>query len=283
MAPITFSQEDTQGVHHPHCDVLVVRVVVARNRLKRMLVNNGSSVNILFGSTFDKMQFEYGLIPMTDPLFGFTGDNIIPQGRITLLVEMGSAPLVAQHFMEFLVVDHRELDLDVEMHDAPEIGHTSEQEEDVDMEEAFEEGHPLEELDPQITGSEQNTTPMEELETFSANPENSSQHEDMVGIDPRISCHRLNINASYAPCQQKRRALNPEGYEVLKEEVNKLSRSGFIREAIYPKWISNSVLVRKPSEKWKDTTRYPCFDLMRRPRHSSQTEDYTATKSCPSD
>ena len=95
MAPITFSQEDAEGVHHPHCDALVVRAVVARNGLKRMLVDNGSSVNILFGSTFDKMQIEHGLIPMTDPLFGFTGDSIIPRGRITLPVEMGSAPLVA--------------------------------------------------------------------------------------------------------------------------------------------------------------------------------------------
>ncbi|XP_022859618.1 uncharacterized protein LOC111380322 [Olea europaea var. sylvestris] len=55
MAPITFSQEDAEGVHHPHCDALVVKVVVARKGLKRMLVDNGSSVNILFGSTLDKM------------------------------------------------------------------------------------------------------------------------------------------------------------------------------------------------------------------------------------
>ncbi|XP_022883391.1 uncharacterized protein LOC111400197 [Olea europaea var. sylvestris] len=63
MAPITFSQEDSQGVYHPHCDVLVVRAIVARNGLKRMLVDNGSLVNILFGSTFDKMQIEHGLVP----------------------------------------------------------------------------------------------------------------------------------------------------------------------------------------------------------------------------
>ncbi|XP_022897539.1 uncharacterized protein LOC111411217 [Olea europaea var. sylvestris] len=95
-------------------------------------------------------------------------------------------------------------------------------EEDVDMEEAPEKGHPLDELDPRITVSEPNATPMEELETSSVNPEDSSQHKDMGGIDLRISCHRLNINALCAPH----------------------------REAIYPKWISNPVLVRKPSGKW---------------------------------
>ncbi|XP_022897827.1 uncharacterized protein LOC111411539 [Olea europaea var. sylvestris] len=77
------------------------------------------------------------------------------------------------------------------------------------------------------------------------------KHEDMLGIDPRISCHHLNINFSCAPHRQKRRALNSELYEALKEEINKLIRSGFIRESIYPKWISNPVLVKKSSGKWK--------------------------------
>ncbi|XP_022859516.1 uncharacterized protein LOC111380239 [Olea europaea var. sylvestris] len=122
---------------------------------------------------------------------------------------------------------------------------------------------------------------MEELETFPVNPEDSNQvlriekslspeekiemirflkenldvfawkHKDIVGIDSRISCHHLNINPSYAPHRQKRRALNPDRYEALKDEVSKLIRSGFIREAIYPRWISNPVLVKKSSGKWR--------------------------------
>ncbi|XP_022852947.1 uncharacterized protein LOC111374507 [Olea europaea var. sylvestris] len=111
------------------------------------------------------------------------------------------------------------------------------------------------------------------LETLSTNPEDPSQvlrignglsteakegmisflkknldvftwkYEDMVGIDPRISCHHLNMNSSCTPHRQKRRALNPEKYKALKDEVGKLSRTGFIREAIYPKWISNPILI----------------------------------------
>ncbi|XP_022874223.1 uncharacterized protein LOC111393053 [Olea europaea var. sylvestris] len=107
MAPITFSQEDAQGVHHPHCDALVIRVVMARNGLKRMLIDNYSSMNILFGSTFDKIQIEHGLTTMTGPLFGFISNSIIPRGRITLPVEMGSASPITHHFVEFLVVDYR--------------------------------------------------------------------------------------------------------------------------------------------------------------------------------
>lgn len=122
-----------------------------------------------------------------------------------------------------------EVDTDIEMLDTPEQGHTSEQEKDVDMIEAPEEGHPFNELDPRIIESEINTTLMEELETFPTNFQDPTQvlgigkaltpemkeelmnflkrnfdvfawkHEDMVGIDPWVSFHHLNINPTYAP------------------------------------------------------------------------------------
>ncbi|XP_022856262.1 uncharacterized protein LOC111377400 [Olea europaea var. sylvestris] len=72
-----------------------------------MLLDNGSSVNILFGSTFDKMILDHKLTPTTTPLYGFTGDSITPRGKITLAVEMGESPQTAMNFMEFLIVDSR--------------------------------------------------------------------------------------------------------------------------------------------------------------------------------
>lgn len=75
------------------------------------------------------------------------------------------------------------------------------------------------------------------------------RHEDMVGIDPKVSCHHLNINPTYTLHRQKRRTLNQVMYKALKKEVKNLSRNGFTRETIYPKWISNLILVKKPSGK----------------------------------
>ncbi|KAL2454877.1 Uncharacterized protein Adt_47624 [Abeliophyllum distichum] len=46
--PISFIEEDMRGVHYPHCDALVVRAIVARNGLGKMLVDNESSVNVIF-------------------------------------------------------------------------------------------------------------------------------------------------------------------------------------------------------------------------------------------
>ncbi|XP_022883683.1 uncharacterized protein LOC111400502 [Olea europaea var. sylvestris] len=104
---IVFTQEDSDGVHYPNCDALVVRAIVARNGFKQMLVDNSSSVNILIGSTFDKMILDHELTRTTTPLYGFIGDSITPRGKITLVVEMGESPQTTMNFMKFLIVDSR--------------------------------------------------------------------------------------------------------------------------------------------------------------------------------
>ena len=52
---ITFLDSDLEGCQHPHNDPLVIRVVVANKTIHRVLVDNGSSANIIFASAFDKM------------------------------------------------------------------------------------------------------------------------------------------------------------------------------------------------------------------------------------
>jgi len=45
--------------------------------------------------------------------------------------------------------------------------------------------------------------------------------------------------------------MNAERYNALREEVDKLIKNNFIREVLYPEWVSNPVLVRKPNGKWR--------------------------------
>ena len=52
---ITFSDSDLEGCQHPHDDPLVIRVVVANKMVHRVLVDNGSSADIIFTLAFDKM------------------------------------------------------------------------------------------------------------------------------------------------------------------------------------------------------------------------------------
>ena len=52
---ITFSDSDAHHIHHPHCDALFISVMVANNNVHRILVDNGSSVDILYYQAFQKM------------------------------------------------------------------------------------------------------------------------------------------------------------------------------------------------------------------------------------
>ena len=49
---IGFSEEDAKHLHHPHDDALVVNVRVEDYNVHRMLVDNGSSTDILYYPTF---------------------------------------------------------------------------------------------------------------------------------------------------------------------------------------------------------------------------------------
>lgn len=77
------------------------------------------------------------------------------------------------------------------------------------------------------------------------------KHEDMVGIDPRVSWHHLKIDPTPNPHRQKRTTLNLERYEALKDKVKKLIDNCFIQELTYPNWVSNLVLIKKHNEKWR--------------------------------
>ncbi|KAL5554003.1 hypothetical protein UlMin_041404 [Ulmus minor] len=76
-------------------------------------------------------------------------------------------------------------------------------------------------------------------------------HEDMPGIDPKVIVHRLNIDPSFRPVKQKRRTFNAERYMAINTEVDKLLKADFIREANYPEWIANVVLVKKANGNWR--------------------------------
>ena len=69
---ITFSDSDLEGCQHPHDDPLVIRAIVANKTIYRVLVDNGSSADIIFASAFDKMGIGMErLEPVSTHLRGF--------------------------------------------------------------------------------------------------------------------------------------------------------------------------------------------------------------------
>ncbi|XP_074328326.1 uncharacterized protein LOC141666231 [Apium graveolens] len=76
-------------------------------------------------------------------------------------------------------------------------------------------------------------------------------HSDMVGIDPGVMCHHLNIFHNCTGIRQKRRPVSGEREIALKEEVDRLLEVGLFKESFYPEWLTNPVLVKKPNGKWR--------------------------------
>ena len=103
---ITFSDSDLEGCQHPHDDPLVMRALVANKTIHRVLVDNGSSADIIFGSTFDKMGIgKEKLEPVSTHLRGFSGEKVLPLGSIQLVLTLGDPPCQATTTVKFLVVD----------------------------------------------------------------------------------------------------------------------------------------------------------------------------------
>ena len=103
---ITFSDSDLEGCQHPHVDPLVVRAIVANKIVHRVLVDNGSSVDIIFTSAFDKMGIgREKLEPVNTHMRGFSGEKVLPLGSIQLVLTLGEPPCQATTTARFLVVD----------------------------------------------------------------------------------------------------------------------------------------------------------------------------------
>ena len=60
---------------------------------RRILVDNGSSMNIIYLSTFQQLKLDPGrLRPFESPIVSFSGDRVYPKGIVTLTVTVGSYP-----------------------------------------------------------------------------------------------------------------------------------------------------------------------------------------------
>ena len=85
---------------------MVITGRVANSNVHRMLVDNGSTVDIIYLDAYKRMGLsESKLSPMTSPLYGFTGDHVISKGTIKLTVKMGDHLRVSIVMTKFLVVD----------------------------------------------------------------------------------------------------------------------------------------------------------------------------------
>ena len=73
----------------------------------------------------------------------------------------------------------------------------------------------------------------------------------MVGIDPKLIVHQLQVDPDHQPVKQKRRKFTPERNKIINEEIQKLIDIGSMKEVKYPNWLTNVVVVKKKNGKWR--------------------------------
>ncbi|XP_075650257.1 uncharacterized protein LOC142620842 [Castanea sativa] len=102
---IGFLEEDARLLHHPHNDALVVSIRARDYNMHRVLVDNGSSANILYYPAFQQMGISRKrLVPTNAPLVGFGGTRVYPLGVITISVTVGDYPQWITKDVVFIVV-----------------------------------------------------------------------------------------------------------------------------------------------------------------------------------
>ncbi|XP_050241916.1 uncharacterized protein LOC126690832 [Quercus robur] len=99
---IGFTEEDKEGTIQPHDDALVVTLRIGGYDVRRVLVDQGSAVEVMYPDLYKWLNLKQeDLSPYNTPLLSFEGKIVIPKGMIRLPVQT-DIEIVE---VDFIVVD----------------------------------------------------------------------------------------------------------------------------------------------------------------------------------
>jgi len=102
---ITFSDEDLLETHVFENDPVVVSAVIANYDVRRILIDNGSSTEVLLYDAFVRMNLSRSMLQESPALLtGFGGNSIAVEGEIVLPVTIGIEPFQKTLPINFVVV-----------------------------------------------------------------------------------------------------------------------------------------------------------------------------------
>ena len=99
---LSFSDEDKIGTIQPHDDALMIMLRIGGYDVKRMLVNQGNGVEIMYSDLCKRLNLKPKDLTTNDsPLVSFDGKVVIPRVQIRLPVQASSKVVE----VDFIVVD----------------------------------------------------------------------------------------------------------------------------------------------------------------------------------
>ncbi|XP_068482612.1 uncharacterized protein [Phaseolus vulgaris] len=106
LPPMLFTDEDFQDIDPDHDDPMVITVEIAEYAIMKTLVDQGSSVDILFWDTFKRIHLkEEDIVPFREQIIGFSGERVSTKGYIDLMTTFGRGTKTKTIKIRYLVVD----------------------------------------------------------------------------------------------------------------------------------------------------------------------------------
>ncbi|XP_068483135.1 uncharacterized protein [Phaseolus vulgaris] len=103
---ITFTKEDLRDVVSHDNDPIVISLVTAGRTVHRVLVDQGSSADVMFWPTFERLQLSTDqLRPYGGCLYGFAGDQVEVRGYIELRTTFTDGAASRTEKIKYLVVN----------------------------------------------------------------------------------------------------------------------------------------------------------------------------------
>ena len=97
-----FSDKDKVGTIQPHDDALVVTLKIGGYDVKRIMIDQGSAVDIMYPDLYKGLGLKHeDLAAYSSPLVSFEGRMVVPKGQIRLPVQTNMDVVD----VDFIVVD----------------------------------------------------------------------------------------------------------------------------------------------------------------------------------
>uniref|UniRef100_A0A0D3A8L0 Retrotransposon gag domain-containing protein n=1 Tax=Brassica oleracea var. oleracea TaxID=109376 RepID=A0A0D3A8L0_BRAOL len=211
---ISFTAKEQEKVLTPHHDALVISLSVANCLVKRILVDNGSSDNIIFQAAYKDLGLEESaLTRRITPLIGFSGNVKRTAGEMVkfptpwgIRAVKGDQEDSRSCYQNTLKGKTKVL---YQLQSKPPAHHTEEPEveevDDVPLTEGYQPRHLK-------IGSKLTEGLTRRLIDFLRSNSDcfALSNADMLGIDPEIIMHKLQVDPLHQPVKQKRRKFAPK-------------------------------------------------------------------------
>ena len=106
MPHIIFTNDDFQDLNHQQDDPMVITVEIENYAVKKVLVDQGSSVDILYWATYQKLQLsDTAMVPYDEPIYGFSSEQVSTRGYINLHTVFRDGTQTKTIPIHFLIID----------------------------------------------------------------------------------------------------------------------------------------------------------------------------------